>query len=229
MKNKILSITVEQRIDESPDTSFLGEYTNKPSFWAIDRKYNTFVCKIEQRERIIEQLEDRIYDLEDLDNKKMARIDKRKVKIEQSFPSDCFLDRNQYRYFIPCNHLPHNPKNWIHVQGKELEKVIKEHGSIKSADMHYAIEDYKRMESLNRGNWCFIGIMAKATVQTENGVTQHITSGGLWGIESDSGDYIKEVVKEQLSSLKCELLSFGFSERAIHYAMKKWDGEIIEK
>jgi hypothetical protein len=211
MKNKILSITVEQRIDDCPDTSFLGKYTNNANPWKIDRGTGRFVISETKRDDLIEQLEERIYEKEDnnpaFSKVNIERTEKRIEKLKNCLDQSP-IGRGEYQYFQP------------YAGGEKPGTLYYK---------KYAFQDYQRMESLNRGDWCFIGIMAKATVQTENGVTQHITSGGLWGIESDSGDYIKEVVKEQLSSLKCELLSFGFSERAIHYAMKKWDGEIIEK
>jgi len=70
----------------------------------------------------------------------------------------------------------------------------------------YGMSDYRRMEGLNNGIWNFIGIKAKADIYfEENGVSQYqeITSGGLWGIESDSDkQYIEECEKEQIEDLK---------------------------
>ena len=71
------------------------------------------------------------------------------------------------------------------------------------------MSDYRRMEGLNNGIWNFIGIKAKADIYfEENGVSQYqeITSGGLWGIESDSDkQYIEECEKEQIEDLKEQL------------------------
>lgn len=88
----------------------------------------------------------------------------------------------------------------------------------------YGLQDFARMESLVRGDWSFIGIIAKAHITTSNGTTQVIRSGGLWGIESDSGaEYLQEVANEELASLRLELeaLGQGFGKRAIEYAMKQ--------
>ena len=41
------------------------------------------------------------------------------------------------------------------------------------------------MERLNRGDWGYIGVRADAEIIVD-GVSQDITSGGLWGVESDS-------------------------------------------
>jgi hypothetical protein len=82
------------------------------------------------------------------------------------------------------------------------------------------------MESLNNGNWCFIGIIAKAKIVTENGTLQTIRSGGLWGIESDSDkSYIAEIEQEQLAELRKELTALGFGKRAIDYAYQNIDNE----
>jgi hypothetical protein len=84
----------------------------------------------------------------------------------------------------------------------------------------YCRQDYDRMESLNNGNWGYIGIRAEAEVQVSD-VVQDITSGGLWGIESDSDkSYLAEIDAEELASLKSELLALGFSRRAISQAFK---------
>ena len=78
------------------------------------------------------------------------------------------------------------------------------------------------MEQLNRGDWCYVGIRAEVDVQTSFGSPiQTITSGGLWGIESDSDKaYFAEVVAEELGQLKTELRALGFSARAISKAFK---------
>lgn len=71
--------------------------------------------------------------------------------------------------------------------------------------------DYRRMESLSRGDWGFVGIRAVAKLSV-NGTLQTVTSGGLWGIESDSGkDYFKEVEKEQIDELRATLAELGVS------------------
>ncbi len=49
-------------------------------------------------------------------------------------------------------------------------------------------QDYQRMEAYNRGDWHMVGIRAVAEVVTASGTIQTLRSGGLWGIESDSGN-----------------------------------------
>ena len=90
----------------------------------------------------------------------------------------------------------------------------------------YVVRDYERMERLNRGDWCFIGIRAEAqySVGEARGgscLLQEMSSGGLWGIESDSNaDYFAEVEAEELSDLRAQLAAIGFSKRAISAAVK---------
>ena len=65
---------------------------------------------------------------------------------------------------------------------------------------------------------------AQVILRTENGsgIVQDITSGGLWGIESDSeSSYFDEVAKEEWSELKEELCTLGFSKRALAAAWKE--------
>jgi hypothetical protein len=94
--------------------------------------------------------------------------------------------------------------------------------------IEYGMRDYERSESLNNGNWCFIGIYAEAHVQIASDCVQTIRSGGLWGIESDSGKtYLAEIEGEQFEELKKELVSIGFKETAIETAWT--EREEIEK
>lgn len=82
-------------------------------------------------------------------------------------------------------------------------------------------QDYKRAEAYNAQQWCMIGIWVEAEVILSGDTVQHIRSGGLWGIESDSGeDYFEEVQGEELSSLRDELEAIGFSKRQIDRAFK---------
>ena len=127
----------------------------------------------------------------------------------------------EYRGFKPGNHIPHDPKNWDHVSKEKKREVIKKYGSLKKADYTYALADYERMEQLNNGYFNFIGISAKSEVLTSyNGkdwLINTLSSGGLWGIESDSSsEYISEVQSEQLAELKDVLIEYGFTEQEIN-------------
>jgi|ERR1700733_11924611 len=112
--------------------------------------------------------------------------------------------RNEYRYFNG------NVENY---QGEALEDIRK-----------YVRQDYERMERLQHGDWCYIGIRAEAEILIPSGsasIVQEITSGGLWGIESDSDAvYLKDVEGEELSELREQLQAVGFSKRAIAKAVR---------
>jgi hypothetical protein len=90
----------------------------------------------------------------------------------------------------------------------------------------YGLQDYKRCEEYNNGYWHFIGIRAEAEVGVKlNGSDSwkldELTSGGLWGIESDSDkDHFKEVAGEELSQLRKILEAYGFSEKQIDAAFQ---------
>ncbi len=88
----------------------------------------------------------------------------------------------------------------------------------------YVRQDYERMERLQRGDWCYVGIRAEAEILLPSGdasIVQEITSGGLWGVESDSDKtYLADIDTEQLSELREQLRAVGFSTRAISTAFK---------
>lgn len=110
-------------------------------------------------------------------------------------------NNREYRYFNP------NHENYEGCTEEEIRK--------------YCRQDFDRMESLNAGDWYYIGIRAEAIIETGSGITQRVSSGGLWGIESDSDkSYFEEVQNEELAALKAELVALGFSKRAISKAFK---------
>jgi hypothetical protein len=77
-----------------------------------------------------------------------------------------------------------------------------------------------RCAEYHNGAFEFIGIRASASIRVGN-FLQSITSGGLWGIESDSDKpYLKEIEDEQLSELRDIRHELGFSKRAISTAIK---------
>jgi hypothetical protein len=141
-KLKLVSVKIDMAVDECPDLSWLGEYSDKPGRLAIDRQ---------------------------------ERGD---------------MGRSELRYFNPV---------WENYEGHPHEKGIE--------------QDYARMEAYNRGDWWMNGITAKAVVHRSigNGSVQihEFQSGGLWGIESDCGDYKFEVADDQLAELKQILSDFG--------------------
>ena len=133
----------------------------------------------------------------------LVRIGEHAGEFVKDLPDDEDLPHQgrEFRHFNPC------ADNYEGCTDDEIRKYCK--------------QDFDRMESLSNGNWCFIGITAKAEVVSAGGTCQEVTSGGLWGIESDAKDHHKEIEQGQLASLRRELLSFGFSRHQISRAMKK--------
>jgi hypothetical protein len=152
---KIENINIKVMVDESPDTSFLGEYTDEWESWVIVRKYDDY----------LENLPD-----------------------ETEIP----LRGRHCRFFKPY-------AGGEKPGSKNYQK--------------YGMDDYRRMEGLARGDWCFYGIMAEAEVSYPVGQgsrrLETLTSGGLWGVESDSGDYLRQVADEELADLSLHLETFG--------------------
>lgn len=231
MKNtkRILSVTVQRMIDDSPDTSWLGEYSNRPDTeYAIDRAHS-LVCIENQAEvkakleRISGHIDDMYNDVcMDENDTSWEYLQDARATMEDLLACDCSrsgrIDSHEYRYF-------NGPVD--SYKGETPEDIRK-----------YVLQDYERMESLNRGDWCFIGVRADAEITvsippvTTDGFphdsyqVQHITSGGLWGIESDSEDsYIAEVEQEQLAELKTQLRALGFSARAVAKAFQDVEHE----
>lgn len=219
-------------IDESPDTSYLGEYSNRPeSEYAINRAHSLDCASVTpetlKAKETLEHAQQTVGDIynavlaqyngtlanEKLDTERDALDDAYNLLgqlSEEVTECDCGergdMERNQYRYFNPYVPAASNTE-----QNKR----------------DCARSQYERMESLNRGNWCYIGIRAEAEVALtpvhplDPGQTQTIHSGGLWGIESDSdSDYLESVEKEELSDLRGQLKALGFSSRAISQAFK---------
>ena len=90
----------------------------------------------------------------------------------------------------------------------------------------YGLQDYERMEGLVRGNWVFLGIIAEACVgvSLDGGKSYKLdtlTSGGVWGIESDSArEYLEDVGRDELADLKATLLAYGFGVKQVNAAIK---------
>jgi len=83
-------------------------------------------------------------------------------------------------------------------------------------DKDYIEQDYARAESYNRQNWCMLGIIAEAEMSYDIGQgcrrLEKLSSGGIWGIESDSDDdYIEDMQNEQLDDLRQHLRHFGIN------------------
>jgi hypothetical protein len=233
---RILSVKLLHETDTSPDTSYLGEYSNNPtSEFSIDRAHS-LDCQInshandevvEKLERAVEHLNDNkrglsqsMYDdISDIDHLMLDAWDQAQdiliEKQEELAECDCDergdMGRGEYRYF-------NSSFNYVDKNGKPTDGLTPE--EVRS----YVKQDYERMESLNAGHWSYMGIRAEAEIILDPfgiATVQRISSGGLWGIESDSdASYITDVENDELSDLRHELHAIGFSKRAISTAFK---------
>lgn len=91
----------------------------------------------------------------------------------------------------------------------ESIRVIVEHDP--DPDISYLEqEDFEeRLAAYKNEEFSFLGVHAEADVVI-GGVVQTLTSGGLWGIESDSGDeYIEEVAVQEYEELRKILKTVG--------------------
>jgi hypothetical protein len=219
-------------IDDSPDTSWLGEYaSHSASEFSIDRQHS-LDCPINNRptdaidklERIISHIDvERRKAGEDPQNTEWETLDESidaLVALQDELAEcDCDergdMERNQYRYFNPSfNYVTKTDEPADGLTSEEVRKYVR--------------QDYERMESLNAGNWCFVGIRAEAEIglprSGDSYLTQKLSSGGLWGIESDSeNSHFESVEKDELADLRQVLKEMGFSSRAISTAIKNFE------
>lgn len=106
----------------------------------------------------------------------------------------------EYQYFVSANHSVFRSEDWSHVSGQDKKKVIKKHGSLKNAVRAYAMEDYRRMEAYNRGEWAMEGCVVTARLGSLK------AESSLWGVESDAGKkYRDEIEQDQINSALAEL------------------------
>jgi hypothetical protein len=240
---RIHKVVIRHMQDDAPDTSDLGEYANKPtSRFSIDRAHDldcpqqTYNQKptqdaIELLERAIAHLEnvkegcrrknvaDKVAgeDLEQFNANDYAQDIL--VEAQDSIATDRCTCRNELDYWDNRELRYFNPSFKGEPNGVEPEDVIK-----------YVRQDYERMEGLSNGDWIYIGILAQAEwsiqysikeTSTNLGPMQVVSSGGAWGIESDSdNDYIASIESEELAELRSQLHAIGFSQRAITAAFR---------
>jgi len=71
-----------------------------------------------------------------------------------------------------------------------------------------------RLQEFHDGDFCFVGVRASVEIKIPHGqgtvITHRITSPGLWGIESDSGEeYFRQVFQEESKVLASMLAELG--------------------
>jgi predicted Fe-S protein YdhL (DUF1289 family) len=138
-------------------------------------------------------------------------------------------DIKNTEWFKPCNHLPHDIYNWRHASDEEQEKVIKQYGSLRKADIAYAYQDLKRLENFYASQWWMEVITIRASIAVsddgEHWAFDEIVVS-LGGIESDGSKEYKEQIKNDLiSEMKHELELWKFRQEEIETKIKEITNE----
>jgi hypothetical protein len=107
---------------------------------------------------------------------------------------------------------------WLHDSDPDLSWLDQYEDSQDPEEKEYYKRDQERKASYGN-QWEMLGCVAEAQVSRPIGQgsrrLETLTSGGLWGIESDSDrDYMKQVEHEQLSDLAEHLNAFGIEVTA---------------
>lgn len=132
-------------------------------------------------------------------------------------------DINNTKWYMPANHLPHKEEDWKHVSLIEREQIIRQYGSLRKADIHYAYEDLKRLQDYYAGRWWMEGIIVTAKIEVsedgKNWAHEEVIAS-LWGIESDmTKDQRSNVIADLKSEVAHDLGIWGFEKDAIAAAM----------
>ncbi len=218
-KAKISKVWIEHKYDESPDTSWLGEYSARQPAkgFYVDRetkelKHGGVVLATDVSTDYGRDQYQYIGGFQHNGSlKEWEHVD----------------DKGVMEAFLRCRYKGNGNEQGLRGNLFEYfgvvdwEKATTRAEKIQALDVVYCCLAAYRLHRLSRGDWSFIGIIAKAEVISAQGICQTLRSGGLWGIESDSGaDSLKEVANEQLTELRAELEGFGFGARAIDRAFQ---------
>lgn len=94
------------------------------------------------------------------------------------------------------------------VRTGDYRYFVAQHGPEETGNPDSVEEDWQRMEAYG-SEWWSIGIKAIATIRV-TGVTQTLTSDGVWGVESDSPDeYLERIAQTELNELRAVLDGIG--------------------
>jgi hypothetical protein len=138
-------------------------------------------------------------------------------------PGCIIVNSGEFIEDVPEDDIPERGREYRFFYPMEIDEPI---GSKNYRE--YSLQNFKRAERLNSGEWNFISISSEARVLTSyDGKTwliNTLSSGGLYGIESDSEEsYLKSIEDEELDSLKDVLKEYGFSDEEINKAEIKRD------
>jgi len=209
-----IKVVVEWHVDERGDISHYGEYSEEESDCVVDRRTGELLGEYLAEPHVEHYLP----------NKPSGEItdeewDEAEEKTDEAYDEwakapcevlagglSTMRDRHEYRYFLP-ERLRDFQGEWKDTTDEKVnqwwEKRKGQFGKygINTGDKRldlsvlYACLDYERVEGLSRGDWEYMGCVAKVLVE---GV--EVGCDSLWGIESDSGDgYPREVERGVVS------------------------------
>lgn len=178
--------TVKLDVDYDPDTSCIGEYTDKDDAFVVDRKAG-FLYGDWEDEPEEPYKEDFASDAEygaAYATYSLA-YDEWRGKGEREILAEVCENygRNEYQYFRPyAGGLdPRHPKT-------DLEEWTK-----------YALQDWERMRGLERNNWCFVGMIVEVDAPACASCAHTETLyASVWGIESDCPDADFDQIRDDL-------------------------------
>lgn len=219
-KKKIIAIRIEHKQDDSPDSSYLGTFANVGRGWAnINRKSG--------------QLIDREGNV--LASDFGAKHSRGEVEFITDFQHtltgwEHVTDKEVRTAFLRCRYkgngleLGRGNENLFAYFGViGWQNATTRADKIRALSVVYCCIDALKLERLSAGEWYYMGIIAKAVIQSGADIdtTQTLRSGGIWGIESFSdAPYIAEEEGTQLEELRRELEAFGFGKRQIDFAFQ---------
>lgn len=180
-------VRITWEYDNDPDISWLGEFTDSPDAWVIDRKlgilfgeYETITKHLPPKRAEIwrEEMEALGYDVSEYDSPMRGWLELEASgykPVRTDLGRTCY-DSRSYRYFKPSD-----MHNYCPPQNDE--------------EIGYLLQDHKYMEAINDGNQWFMGVRATLIVDD----LEIADSRGLWGIESEMTDSAKrEYEAEQI-------------------------------
>lgn len=208
---KLESVKIKTMVDESPDLSTMGDYTDMADDWVICRHCGQYLKHAETYDRITDAVYEDMIDvgndqyhtkneakwerLESIYNALNAAWQKLKKRRH-----DCYKSTREFNYFKP------------YAGGEKPGSKL---------FIFYGLGDFERAESYNNGQWHYMGMHAEAIVSYKLDHTPYpmahnsrrletLQSGGLWGIESDVDEsHLREVAGEELADLKAHLEKFN--------------------
>lgn len=200
-------IVIETDVDYSPDTSFMGEYTDVMAEYTIDRKegvmYGPYVAKTyelpgsEGIEDFGDEFEEDLF-VSSEGRKRLLEMALKDFVESQIDDGDmyvenrtAFLTASDYSILARDLGYSYDRNEYRFYQVSDNYAPYDNPESIK-----YAIEDWERHERLNDGDWCFLFVSATLYVEGEE-----IAHDVIGGIESDSKEDIAEVTKEMIDNL----------------------------